>query len=165
MLLIPFCSVNIEHPLIGFQLKLGCHLRELFMSMQQVSNFWSTICTIYCSLCCIFARKMLLSTRSQSSRCIRDELLTTISSFVSIFTVFSLSFVDHRPACGLGSGIRTSYASCLRISSTSPTVGAKLGATFMAIDITLSKRSCIFIGHIATPGFTLLASMINSSIW
>ena len=156
--------INTKNPLMGFYLKLWCRIEELFVQTQQISNFWSTIRTVCCSLCCIFARKMFLSARYQSSRCIRDELLTTIPSFVFIFTVFPLSFMGHRPAHGLGSGIQTSSASCLRISGTSPIVGAKLCAAPTAVDTTLSRKSCISIGHITTPKLTPLVSMMNSSI-
>lgn len=134
------------------------------MPTQQVSNFQSIIRTVCCGLCCFFARNMLFSVRSKSSRCIIDELLTEIPSFLSLFMVFALSFMGHRLARGLGSGIRTSSASCIRVSSTSLTLGVELVVASAAIDTTLSKRYCISSGHITTPGLTPLATMINSSI-
>lgn len=134
------------------------------MPMQQILNFWSTIRIVCYILCCNFARKLLLSERSQSSRCIRDELLTVFPSFVYISIVFPLSYMGRQPAHGLGSSIWTSFSSRLIISGTSPTVGAELCAMPAAIDTTLSRKSCSSIGLMTTPGLTPLAAMMNSSI-
>lgn len=102
--------------------------------------------------------------KSKSLEYIREELLTTIASFFFKFIAFPLSLMAHWPAHGVGSGIWTIFASCLQISDTSPPIGAKLYVQSAAIDTTLSRKSCITISDIPTPGLTLLALMLGRSI-
>lgn len=144
-MLILLCSVNTEHPLKGFQLLRRSHIWDLLVPPQPLSSFASSLCTLCCNLCCNFARPLLLSVRSQSSRYIRDELLTSFLLVVSVFPVFRFSIIVRWPSPRRGGNIQRNSASCLPFFGSSPPVDVELYMAPSAINTMFLREPCLSI--------------------